>query len=175
VARVSGLKMGPGMDPSTTLGPLVNSVAVRKVKEHVYDACRLGAKIEIGGGTPDGPGFFHEPTVISSTPLNAAVFREETFGPLAAIFEFATEEDALRIANATESGLAGYFFSNDVRTVLRVAATLEVGMVGINTGKISAVEAPSGGIKESGVGREGSMYGLADYQVIKTITIGNCS
>lgn len=173
VERVKGLKLGPGMDPSTTIGPLINATAVRKVKEHVYDAVRLGATIEVGGGCPEGPGYYHEPTVLSNVSTEAAVASEETFGPLAPIFTFESEEQALSMANATQFGLAGYFFSNDIRRVLRVAAALEVGMVGINTGKISAAEAPFGGIKESGVGREGSMYGMAEYQVIKSVTIGN--
>jgi succinate-semialdehyde dehydrogenase/glutarate-semialdehyde dehydrogenase len=173
VAKVKTLKLGPGMDPSTTIGPLVNKAGVNKVAEHVEDAVSKGAKIEIGGKTPTHAGFYHEPTVLSGVTREMLVATDETFGPLAPIFEFDTEEEAISLANDTEFGLAGYFFSRDIGRVMRVSAALEVGMVGCNTGKISAAEAPFGGIKESGVGREGSMYGMAEYQVIKSITIGN--
>ena len=161
------------MDPATTIGPLVNKSGVNKVAEHVADAVSKGAKIEAGGNTPAHAGFYHEPTVLSGVTADMLVARDETFGPLAPIFEFSTEAEALALANDTEFGLAGYFFSRDIGRVLRVAAALEVGMVGCNTGKISAAETPFGGIKESGVGREGSSYGMAEYQVIKSITIGN--
>ncbi|KAJ4174629.1 hypothetical protein NW754_005048 [Fusarium falciforme] len=173
VAKVNALKMGGGLDKATTQGPLVNKSAVEKVKEHVADATSKGAKIETGGSTPDSPGFFHQPTVLSGVTQEMAVAKDETFGPLAPIFEFDTEEDAIRLANDTEFGLAGYFFSKDVSRVMRVAQKIQVGMVGVNTGKISAAEAPFGGIKESGYGKEGSLYGLQEYQNIKSITIGN--
>lgn len=173
VAKVNALKMGGGLDKATTQGPLVNKSAVDKVKEHVADATSKGAKIETGGSTPDSPGFFHQPTVLSGVTQEMAVAKDETFGPLAPIFEFDTEEDAIRLANDTEFGLAGYFFSKDVSRVMRVAQKIQVGMVGVNTGKISAAEAPFGGIKESGYGKEGSLYGLQEYQNIKSITIGN--
>jgi len=172
VAKVAALKLGPGYDPATTMGPLVNASGVKKVAEHIADAVSKGAKVEIGGKTKS-PGFFHEPTVLSGCTPDMQVFRDETFGPLAPIFTFDTEEEALKLANDTEFGLAGYFFSKDVSRVMRVAQKLECGMVGVNTGKISAAEAPFGGVKESGVGTEGSMYGLAEYQVLKSVTIGN--
>lgn len=173
VEKVNALQMGSGLDPSMTQGPLVNKSAVTKVQEHVTDAVSKGAKIETGGKTPDSPGFFFQPTVLSGVTQDMAVSKDETFGPLAPIFEFDTEEDAIRMSNDTEFGLAGYFFSKDISRVLRVANKLKVGMVGANTGKISAAEAPFGGVKESGYGKEGSLYGLAEYQNIKSITIGN--
>ncbi|KAF5989305.1 putative UGA2-succinate semialdehyde dehydrogenase [Fusarium bulbicola] len=173
VEKVNALKMGGGLDKSTTQGPLVNKPAVDKVKEHIADATSKGAKIATGGSTPDSPGFFHQPTVLTGVTQEMAVAKDETFGPLAPVFEFETEEDAIRLANDTEFGLAGYFFSKDISRVMRVAHKLQVGMVGANTGKISAAEAPFGGVKESGYGKEGSLYGMAEYQNIKSITIGN--
>ncbi|KAK7415152.1 hypothetical protein QQX98_006096 [Neonectria punicea] len=171
--KVNALKMGSGLNEATTQGPLVNKSAVDKVKEHVADAVSKGAKVVTGGTTPDSPGFFHQPTILSGVTQEMAVAKDETFGPLAPIFEFETEEEAIRLANDTEFGLAGYFFSKDIGRVMRVAQKIQVGMVGCNTGKISAAEAPFGGIKESGYGKEGSLYGLAEYQNIKSITIGN--
>ncbi|KAF6832957.1 succinate-semialdehyde dehydrogenase [Colletotrichum musicola] len=173
VKRVSELTMGGGLDPSTTQGPLVNRAAVEKVREHVADAKSKGAKVEAGGQAPDSPGFFFQPTVLSGVTQEMVVSKDETFGPLAPVFQFETEDEVLEMANDTEFGLAGYFFSRDINRAMRVAQKLQVGMVGVNTGKISAAEAPFGGIKESGYGREGSLYGLQEYQNIKSITIGN--
>lgn len=173
VEKVSQLKMGPGLDKTTTQGPLVNAAAVAKVQEHIDDAVSKGGKIEFGGKPPAGDGFYFTPTVISNASSDMAVASEETFGPLAPIFAFVEEADAIRLANDTEFGLAGYFFSRDISRCMRVAGKLQVGMVGVNTGKISAAEAPFGGVKESGYGREGSLYGLEEYQIIKSITIGN--
>lgn len=171
--KVSALKMGPGHDPSTTQGPLVNQAAVDKVTEHIQDALAKGGKIETGGAAPsDRAGYFFAPTVLSGATADMVVSRDETFGPLAAVFAFDTEDDAVRMANDTEFGLAGYFFSRDYARVMRVAQKLQVGMVGANTGKISAAEAPFGGVKESGYGKEGSLYALAEYQNVKSITIG---
>ncbi|KAF2012993.1 aldehyde dehydrogenase [Aaosphaeria arxii CBS 175.79] len=173
VKKVAALQMGPGLDTKTTQGPLVNKSAVDKVKEHVADALSKGAKVEFGGSAPDNSGFFFEPTVLSGVTADALVSKDETFGPLAPIFEFETEEEAIKLANDTEFGLAGYFFSRNIGRAMRVAQRLQVGMVGVNTGKISAAEAPFGGVKESGYGKEGSLYGLEDYQIIKSVTIGN--
>ncbi len=173
VAKVSLLKTGPGLDKSSTQGPLVNKAAVRKVAEHVQDAVDKGASIELGGSLRKGSGFFYEPTILSGATASMLVACEETFGPLAPIFTFNTEADVIRMANDTEFGLAGYFFSKDSGRVLRVAQKLQVGMVGVNTGKISAAETPFGGVKQSGYGREGSLYGMEEYQVIKSVTIGN--
>lgn len=173
VEKVSALKPGPGLDSSITQGPLVNQAAVEKVDQHIADAVSKGGKVEVGGRAVSGPGYLYEPTVISGVRPDMIVSREETFGPLAPVFEFETEDDAIQLANDTEFGLSGYFFSADVGRVLRVAQRMQVGMVGVNTGKISAAEAPFGGIKESGYGVEGSALGLEEYQNIKSITIGN--
>ncbi|KAH7317442.1 Aldehyde/histidinol dehydrogenase [Rhexocercosporidium sp. MPI-PUGE-AT-0058] len=173
VQKVRELEVGSGFNSKTTQGPLVNKAAVEKVKEHVEDAIARGGKVEIGGHCPKASGFFFQPTVLSGATTQMKVATEETFGPLAAIFEFDTEAEAIKLANDTEFGLAGYFFSKDVGRVLRVAGKLQCGMVGVNTGKISAAESPFGGIKESGYGREGSKYGMAEYEVLKTVTIGN--
>ncbi|KAL1875725.1 hypothetical protein VTK73DRAFT_9914 [Phialemonium thermophilum] len=175
VKAVRALKMGPGLDPSTSQGPLVNKAAVDKVGEHVDDAVSKGAKIEVGGGRPStaASGFFYAPTVLSGVTPEMLISREETFGPVAPIFQFETEQEVVELANHTEFGLSGYFFSQDIARSMRVAQKLQVGMVGVNTGKISAAEAPFGGVKESGYGKEGSLYGLQEYQNIKSITIGN--
>jgi succinate-semialdehyde dehydrogenase / glutarate-semialdehyde dehydrogenase len=173
IAKVSALKTGPGLDPSTTQGPLVNAAAVKKVKEHVADAIRKGGKIEYQGEHNSSAGFYHPPTIISGITKAMLVTYEETFGPLAPLYSFETEDEVVALANDTEFGLAGYLFSRNVNTVARVSKRLEVGMVGVNTGKISAPEAPFGGVKESGYGREGSLYGLDEYQIIKSVTTGN--
>ncbi|KAH6673132.1 Aldehyde/histidinol dehydrogenase [Halenospora varia] len=173
VEKVNELKMGCGSNPATTQGPLVNQKAVNKVQAHVADALKKGAILETGGNRPECPGSFYGPTVLSHCTPNMKIASEETFGPVAGIFEFETEEEAIEMANNTEFGLAGYFYSRDVGRVLRVARELESGMVGVNTGLISASASPFGGVKESGYGREGSKYGMAEYEVLKTVTIGN--
>jgi succinate-semialdehyde dehydrogenase/glutarate-semialdehyde dehydrogenase len=173
VQAVRQLRLGPGLDPLTTQGPLVSEAAVKKVLQHVDDCIAKGAKLEHGGKRPQTQGYFCEPTVVSGATREMRVAQEETFGPLAAIFEFDTEEEAIEAANATPYGLAAYLFSSNVNRAARVSRRLKVGMVGVNTGKISAAEAPFGGVKESGYGREGSLYGLDEYQVIKSITTGN--
>lgn len=173
VAKVATLHTGPGLDKTTTQGPLVNKAAVQKVSEHIQDAVSKGARIAIGGAPTPGAGFFFQPTVLAGVTSAMLVARDETFGPLAPIFTFETESEAIALANETEFGLAGYFFSRDISRVMRVAQRLEVGMVGVNTGKISAAEAPFGGVKESGYGREGSLYGMEEYQILKSVTIGN--
>jgi succinate-semialdehyde dehydrogenase/glutarate-semialdehyde dehydrogenase len=154
----------------------VNAAAVKKVQEHVSDALSKGGKLHTGGSPPTDEelknGFFFTPTVITGCTKDMLVASEETFGPLAAIFSFSSESEAIELANATEVGLAGYFFSRDVGRVFRVARALEVGMVGVNTGLISAAESPFGGVKESGVGREGAALGLSEYENVKTVTVG---
>jgi len=171
--RMSGFKIGSGLDPSVTHGPLINDSAVKKTREHIDDAISKGAKLVVGGTSPDAVGYLIEPALLTGVTSKMLVAREETFGPLAPLFKFETEEDVVAQANDTEFGLAGYLFSNDLRKIWRVANALEVGMVGVNTGVISACEAPFGGIKESGIGKEGSKYGLAEFQVVKNITLGN--
>lgn len=173
VEKVKSLRMGSGFDPATTQGPLVNAGAVKKVTRHIEDAVSKGAYVEIGGSKGDGDGFFYEPTVISGATRSMTLANDETFGPLAPIFEFKDEAEAVMLANETEFGLASYLFTRDINKVLRVSKRIESGMVGVNVGVISAAESPFGGVKESGHGKEGSKYGLAEYQVLKSVTIGN--
>jgi succinate-semialdehyde dehydrogenase / glutarate-semialdehyde dehydrogenase len=177
VKAVSELKCGFGLDKDTTQGPLVNAGGVTKVEEHIADAVKKGGKIEFGGKKPAlaqdiEKGFFIEPTVISGCTSDMQVATDETFGPLGAIFPFSTDDEVLELANATEFGLAGYFYSKDINRIWKVAYAMECGMIGVNTGKISAAEAPFGGVKESGVGREGSLFGMGEYEIIKNVTIG---
>ncbi|KAL4952381.1 Aldehyde/histidinol dehydrogenase [Aspergillus filifer] len=173
VKKVSELRLAPGIDESSTQGPLINSSAVDKVKSHIEDAVSKGARVEIGGSHLAVAGYFMQPTVLSGVTPEMAVAREETFGPLAPIFPFDSEDEIQKFANNTEFGLAGYFYSRDVGRVMRVARGLEIGMCGVNTGKVSSAESPFGGIKESGYGLEGSKYGIAEYQTIMAITLGN--
>lgn len=164
------LRLGHGSDPETTQGPLINNRAAEKVAHHISDAMSLGAKCLKGGKRLDGS--FVEPTLLSDVTTEMLCTQEETFGPLLSVIRFDTEEEAVAIANGTSVGLAGYFFSQDVGQIWRVAEALEVGMVGVNEGLISAVEAPFGGIKQSGLGREGSKYGLHEYMEIKYMCFG---
>ncbi|KAK3329065.1 Aldehyde/histidinol dehydrogenase [Apodospora peruviana] len=166
-------KVGNGFDGSVTHGPLIHHRAVAKVDEHVRDAKAKGAKALVGGQKmPDlGPNFY-QPTVLTGMTGDMAMASEETFGPVAGLFPFDTEEEVVKLANSTVVGLAGYFFSRDLHRVHRVAEHLEVGMVGVNTGLISDPAAPFGGVKESGFGREGSLYGIGEYQITKMVTYG---
>ena len=162
--------MGNGFEAGVTTGPLINQAAVAKVQEHIEDAAAKGARVALGG-RPLGGNFF-EPTVLLEVTANMAVAREETFGPVAPLFRFKTEKEAIDMANATEFGLACYFYARDLGRVWRVAEALEYGMVGINEGIISTAEAPFGGVKESGLGREGSRHGLEEYLEMKYLLIG---
>jgi len=172
--RMAKFQIGSGLNPSVTHGPLVNKAAVTKTRAHIDDAISKGAKLLFGGQVRTEMGScFIEPAIMTGVTQEMLVAKEETFGPLAPIFTFESEEEVVSMANDTEFGLAGYFFSNNLRRVWRVAGALEVGMVGVNTGKISACESPFGGIKESGLGKEGSKYGLAEFQVMKSVTLGN--
>jgi succinate-semialdehyde dehydrogenase/glutarate-semialdehyde dehydrogenase len=166
------LKVGNGVEDGVSIGPLINPAAVSKVLEHIADARAKGAKVMTGGGVHSLGGNFFEPTLIRDVTPNMAVAREETFGPVAPLFRFATEEDAIRMANDTEFGLACYFYTRDIGRVWRVAEGLEYGMVGINEGIISTAEAPFGGVKESGIGREGSHHGVEEYLEIKYMLMG---
>ncbi len=168
---VAKFKVGLGTEEGVTHGPLVHENAVKKVAEHVESAVAGGAKVLIGGNKLDLPGFFYAPTVLSEVQ-RCAVDDEETFGPLAALYRFATEAEVIQRANEPRVGLAGYFFTENIARLHRVAAKLEVGMVGANTGAISQAGVPFGGVGESGFGREGSKYGMADYQNIKLVSIG---
>jgi succinate-semialdehyde dehydrogenase/glutarate-semialdehyde dehydrogenase len=172
VARVSGMKLGYGMDEGVTVGPLIDEAAVAKVEEHLADAVSGGATVMTGGRRSDLGGTFFEPTVVAHVKPGMKVAREETFGPLAAVIPFATEEEVIRLANDSEFGLASYFYARDLGRVWRVAEALETGMVGINTGLISTEVAPFGGVKQSGLGREGSRHGLDDYMEIKYLCMG---
>ncbi|MFM0643016.1 NADP-dependent succinate-semialdehyde dehydrogenase [Paraburkholderia bryophila] len=169
---VEQLKVGRGTEDGVTQGPLINEAAVLKVESHIEDALAKGARIVTGGKRHAlGHGFF-EPTVLADVTPAMKVARDETFGPLAPLFRFSSDEEVIRLANDTEFGLASYFFSRDIGRVWRVAEALEYGMVGINTGLISNEVAPFGGVKQSGLGREGSHYGIDDYVVIKYLCIG---
>lgn len=170
-AAVSKLKVGRGTESGATLGPLINEAAVKKVESHIADALAKGASLMAGGKRHAlGHGFF-EPTVLTGVKPDMDVAKEETFGPLAPLFRFASEEELVRLANDTEFGLAAYLYSRDIGRVWRVAEALEYGMVGINTGLISNEVAPFGGVKQSGLGREGSHYGIDDYVVIKYLCV----
>ncbi|TSD89329.1 NADP-dependent succinate-semialdehyde dehydrogenase [Mycobacterium sp. KBS0706] len=171
-AAVETLKVGHGFEDGVTIGPLIDEAAVRKVEEHVADAVALGASIVTGGRRHALGGSFFEPTVLADVSREAKIFREETFGPVAPLFRFKTEADAIQMANDTEFGLASYFYARDVGRILRVAEGLEYGMVGINEGLISTTVAPFGGMKASGLGREGSKYGIEDYLEIKYLCLG---
>ncbi|KAK2044544.1 succinate-semialdehyde dehydrogenase [Colletotrichum somersetense] len=172
-AKVREFAVGNGFAEGTTHGPLIHGRAVDKAEAHVRDAESKGASVVVGGGRAPALGAnFYEPTVLAGMTADMAMATEETFGPVAGLFPFETEAEVVALANATDVGLAGYFFSRDVQRVHRVAEALEVGMVGVNTGLISDPAAPFGGVKESGFGREGSMYGISEYQVTKMITFG---
>ena len=169
---VSKLHLGDGLQPEVTTGPLIDDKAVAKVQEHIADALDKGARI-IAGGKPHAlGGNFFQPTILVDVPDNAKVAKEETFGPLAPLFRFKDEADVIAQANDTEFGLAAYFYARDLSRVFRVGEALEYGIVGINTGIISNEVAPIGGIKASGLGREGSKYGIEDYLEIKYMCIG---
>jgi succinate-semialdehyde dehydrogenase/glutarate-semialdehyde dehydrogenase len=173
VARVGQLKLGDGFEPDVTIGPLINQASVDKVREHIADAVQKGGQVRLGGeGSDRGPLFFN-PTVIANATRKMKVATEETFGPLAPVFRFETEDEVIALANDTEFGLSGYFYATDIARVFRVAEALEVGIVGVNTGLISTEVAPFGGVKQSGLGREGSRYGADDYVEIKYVCIGN--
>ncbi|MDB5841792.1 MAG: NAD-dependent succinate-semialdehyde dehydrogenase [Herminiimonas sp.] len=166
------IKVGNGFEQGVSQGPLIDAQAIAKVEEHVADALAKGAKIESGGKKHALGGHFYEPTVLSNISADMKIMREETFGPVAAVVKFKTEEEAIAAANDTEFGLAGYFYSRDIGRVWRVAEKLDYGMVGINTGIISNEVAPFGGVKQSGLGREGSKYGMDEYLEIKYLCMG---
>ena len=167
IVAVKALKLGNGMDKDVQQGPLINEKALVKVKDHIADAVSKGAKI-ILGGQPSAIGkLFFEPTILTDANSTMRIAKEETFGPVAPLFRFKTEEQAIQMANDTEVGLASYFYSRDIHRVWRVSEALEYGMVGVNAGIVSTEVAPFGGIKESGMGREGSKYGMDEYLEIK--------
>jgi succinate-semialdehyde dehydrogenase/glutarate-semialdehyde dehydrogenase len=171
-AAVCELRVGAGVDAGVNIGPLIDEAAIAKVEAHIADALDKGARLLTGGARHALGGTFFAPTVLADVTPAMRVAREETFGPVAPLFRFETEEDAVRMANDTEFGLAAYFFSRDVGRIFRVAEALEYGMVGINTGLLSNEVSPFGGIKQSGIGREGSSYGLDEYLELKSICLG---
>jgi succinate-semialdehyde dehydrogenase/glutarate-semialdehyde dehydrogenase len=171
-SEVAKLKVGNGFEDGVGQGPLIDAHAVEKVEEHVADAVAHGARVKLGGKRHALGRTFFEPTLLTGVTQAMKVAHEETFGPVAPLFRFKTEEEGVALANQTEFGLASYFYARDVARVFRVAERLEAGIVGVNTGIISNEVAPFGGVKESGLGREGSKYGIDDYLEIKAVTLG---
>jgi succinate-semialdehyde dehydrogenase / glutarate-semialdehyde dehydrogenase len=169
--KVRQLRVGPGTESGVHIGPLIEPAALTKVQSHVDDAVKGGAKVLVGGRPHAKGGLFYEPTVMTEVTPSMLISREETFGPVAPLFRFKTEEDVVALANDTDFGLAAYFFSRDVGRIFRVAEALEAGIVAVNTGNFSNEVAPFGGVKQSGLGREGSKYGVDDYLEIKYVTI----
>jgi succinate-semialdehyde dehydrogenase / glutarate-semialdehyde dehydrogenase len=172
-AAVEGLRVGNGLTDEVDQGPLIDMAAVEKIEDHIKDAVSKGAKITVGGERHEKGGTFFKPTILTGVTPDMKVAREETFGPLAPLFKFETEEEAIQMANDTEFGLASYFYCRDIGRVWRVSEGLEYGIVGINTGIISTEVAPFGGVKESGLGREGSKYGLDDFMEVKYLCMGD--
>ena len=169
---VAKLKVGNGMEEGVTQGPLINADALKKVEDHVADAKQRGASVLVGGERHSLGGNFYQPTILTDVPRAADIFRDETFGPVAPLFRFETEAEAIEMANDTQFGLAAYFYSRDVGRIFRVAEALEYGIIGINEGIISTEVAPFGGMKSSGLGREGSKYGIEDYLEVKYLAFG---
>jgi len=169
---VKKLNPAPGLQPGATQGPLIDDNAVRKVEEHIQDATSKGAQILVGGKRHALGGRFFEPTILTGVTPAMEISREETFGPVAPLFRFKTDADAIALANDTQYGLAAYFYGRDIARIWRVAEALEYGIVGINTGLISTEVAPFGGVKESGLGREGSKYGIEEFLEIKYLCFG---
>ena len=172
-AAVQQLRIGDGRAEGVTIGPLIDQAAVDKAQAHIADALSLGASLQTGGKVTEGT--FFQPTLLTDVPQHALLAREETFGPVAALMRFNDEQQAIQLANDTEFGLAAYFYSRDIGRCFRVAEALEYGMVGVNTGAISNEVAPFGGVKASGLGREGSKYGLDEYLEVKYINFGGIS
>ena len=171
-AKVEALKVGPGTDAGVTQGPLIDAAALAKVEEHIADATAQGASVVTGGRRHALGGTFFEPTVLSGVTAAMKIFREETFGPVAPLIRFRTDAEVIELANRTEYGLASYFYSRDIGRIWRVAEALEYGMVGVNTGLITTEVAPFGGVKQSGLGREGSKYGIEEYVEVKYVCFG---
>jgi succinate-semialdehyde dehydrogenase/glutarate-semialdehyde dehydrogenase len=169
---VKTLKCGNGTEEGVNQGPLIDLNGLLKVEEHVADALEKGAALVVGGSRHELGGTFYQPTVLTNVNTDMKVTREETFGPVAPLYRFSSDEEGIAMANDTEFGLASYFYARDLSRVWRVSEALESGIVGVNTGIISTEVAPFGGIKESGIGREGSKYGMDDFLEIKYICMG---
>ena len=172
IAAVSGMRVGDGREDGIVQGPLINQAAVEKVEEHIADALQKGAELALGGARHSLGGNYFQPTVLTGVSAGMKVAREETFGPLAPLFRFDHESSVIEMANDTEFGLASYFYSRDSARIWRVSEALEYGMVGINTGILSTAEVPFGGVKQSGIGREGSRYGMDEYLEMKYLCVG---
>jgi succinate-semialdehyde dehydrogenase/glutarate-semialdehyde dehydrogenase len=170
--KVRALEVGPGTQPGVNIGPLIDERAVAKVEEHIGDAVAKGAKVMVGGKKHALGGLFFEPTILTDVNTGMKVTREETFGPVAPLYRFKTEEEGVAMANDTEFGLAAYFYARDIGRIWRVGEAIESGMVGVNTGLISNEVAPFGGVKQSGIGREGSKYGIEEFLEVKYLCMG---
>src|SRR5438132_1254453 len=170
--KVKGFKVGPGTEPGVVIGPLIDQQGLEEVEKHVADALGKGARAIVDGKRHERGGLFFQPTVLANVTPDMLVSREETFGPVAPLIRFKTEEEVIRLANDTEFGLSGYFYSRDVGRIFRVAEEMETGIVGANVGIISTEVAPFGGVKQSGLGREGSKYGLEEFLEVKYILLG---
>src|SRR5437762_2871491 len=170
--KVKGFKVGPGTEPGVVIGPLIDQQGLEKVEKHVADALGKGARAIVGGKRHERGGLFFQPTVLANVTPAMLVSRQETFGPVAPLIRFKTEAEVIRLANDTEFGLSGYFYSRDVGRIFRVAEEMETGIVGANVGIISTEVAPFGGVKQSGLGREGSRYGLEEFLEVKYLLLG---
>jgi succinate-semialdehyde dehydrogenase/glutarate-semialdehyde dehydrogenase len=170
--KVKGLQVGQGTEAGVTQGPLIDAQALAKVEDHVADATKAGAKILTGGKRHARGGTFYEPTVIANATPAMKIFREETFGPVAPVFRFKADAEVVEMANRTEYGLAAYFYSRDIGRIFKVAEALDYGMVGVNSGLITTEVAPFGGVKQSGLGREGSKYGIEEFVEVKYLCLG---
>jgi succinate-semialdehyde dehydrogenase/glutarate-semialdehyde dehydrogenase len=170
-AKVRTAKVGNGFEEGVNQGPLIEEAALQKVERHVQDALAKGARLTVGGKRMSGQ--FFEPTVMADATADMLCAKEETFGPFAPVFKFSTEQEAIDAANATEFGLASYFYSRDIGRIYRVGEALEYGMVGVNVGILATEHVPFGGVKQSGLGREGSHFGMDDYLEVKYICIGD--
>jgi succinate-semialdehyde dehydrogenase / glutarate-semialdehyde dehydrogenase len=170
--RVRSLRVGDGMEPGVTIGPLISAEALAKVEGHVSDAVGKGARVLIGGKRHAAGGLFYEPTVLADVIPSMKITREETFGPVAPLYRFGNDAEAVAMANDTAYGLAAYFYSRDVGRIFHAAEALEYGIIGVNTGMISTEVAPFGGMKESGIGREGGKYGIEEFLETKYLCVG---
>ena len=166
------MKVADGFEPGAVIGPLIDMKAVEKVEAHIADAVKKGAKVVTGGKRAAQGGSFFEPTVLTDVTTDMVITKEETFGPVAPLIKFKTDAEVVELANRTEFGLASYFYSRDIGRIWRVAEQLEYGMVGVNTGLITTEVAPFGGVKQSGIGREGSKYGVEEYVEVKYVCFG---
>jgi succinate-semialdehyde dehydrogenase/glutarate-semialdehyde dehydrogenase len=172
-AKVAAMKVGNGLEDGVVQGPLIDMAAVEKVEEHISDAVAKGARVLTGGKRHEKGGQYFHPTVLADVKTDMKITHEETFGPVAPLYRFGTEDELLKLANDTEYGLAAYFYSRDIGRIWRIAEGLESGIVGINVGIISTEVAPFGGVKESGIGREGSKYGLEEFLEVKYLCMGD--